>query len=83
MKKKNGLGYVWKKNGAWIDANWYKLEALCHEESEVRGVEKPYVTGELFEVRSNEVIFRVRSNSQYVFQYIMSQAIKKDIKKRK
>ena len=82
MKKRNGLTYVWKKNGSWIDANWFKLQELCVEEAEDAGIERPYVTAEIMETRYHEVIFRVRTNSQYVFQYIMAQAIKKDIKRK-
>ena len=82
MKKRNCLTYVWKKNGAWIDANWFKLQRLCDEEAEVSGIERPYVTAEIFETRCNEVMFRVRSNSQLVLQYIMMQTIKKDIKRK-
>ena len=82
MKKRNGLTYVWKKNGAWIDAHWHKLQELCVEEAEDARIERPYVTGEIMETRYHEVMFRVRTNSQYVFQYIMMQTIKKDIKRK-
>ena len=82
MKKRNGLTYVWKKNGAWIDANWLKLQRLCDEEAVDAGIERPYVSAEIFDTRCNEVIFRIRTNSQYVFQYIMEQAIKKNIKRK-
>ena len=80
MKKANCLTYVWKKNGAWIDTNWLKLQRLCDEEAVDAGIERPYVSAEIFDARCNEVVFRVRTNSQYVFQYIMEQAIKKNIK---
>ena len=43
MKKKNGLTYVWKKNGSWIDANWLNLQRLCDEEAVDAGIERPYV----------------------------------------
>ena len=82
MKKSNGLTYVWKKNGAWIDANWFELQKLCDEEAVDAGIERPYVSAEIFSTRSTEVIFRIRTNSQYVFQYIMMQTIKKDIKRK-
>ena len=82
MKKRNGLTYVWKKNGAWIDANWFKLQKLCDEEAVDAGIERPYASAEIFDTHCNEVIFRVRTNSQYVFQYIMMQTIKKDIKRK-
>ena len=78
MKKRNCLTYVWKKNGAWIDANWFKLQKLCDEEAVDAGIERPYVSAEIFDARSTEVIFRIRTNSQYVFQYIIGLAIKKE-----
>ena len=78
MKKRNCLTYVWKKNGAWIDANWFKLQKLCDEEAVDAGIERPYVSAEIFSTRSTDVIFRIRTNSQYVFQYIIGLAIKKE-----
>lgn len=82
MKKSNGLTYVWKKNGAWIDANWFELQKLCDEEAVDAEIERPYVSAEIFSTRSTEVIFRIRTNSQYVFQYIMTQTIEKGIKRK-
>ena len=82
MKKANGLTYVWKKNGAWIDANWFELQKLCDEETIDAGIERPYVSAEILGTRCSEVIFRIRTNSQYVFQYIMEQTIEKNIKRK-
>lgn len=82
MKKRRGLIFVWMKNGAWIDANWQKLQSLCLQEAVDAEVEKPFVEAVLKEVNSNEVRFQIKSNSQYVFQYMLTQGIKKDIKKR-
>lgn len=82
MKKRNVLTYVWKKNGSWIDANWLKLQRLCDKEAVDTGIERPYVSAEICDTRCNEAIFRIRTNSQYVFRYIMEQAIKKNIKRK-
>ena len=46
------------------------------------GIEKPYVKATLMTVGSDEVKFQIKSNSQYVFQYMLTESIKKDIKKR-
>ena len=73
---------IWMKNGAWIDQNWQKLQSLCLQEAVDAEVEKPFVEAVLKEVSSNEVKFQIKSNSQYVFQYMLTQSIKKDIKKK-
>ena len=82
MKTRRGLIFVWMKNGAWIDQNWQKLQSLCLQEAVDAEVEKPFVEAVLKEVSSNEVRFQIKSNSQYVFQYMLTQSIKKDIKKK-
>ena len=80
--KRNNLVYVWVRNGAWIDRNWNKLQNLCVDEAIDAGIEKPWVKATLMTVGSDEVKFQIKSNSQYVFQYMLTESIKKDIKKR-
>ena len=81
MKTRRGLIFVWMKNGAWIDQNWQKLQSLCLQEAVDAEVEKPFVEAVLKEVSSNEVRFQIKSNSQYVCEYMLTQSIKKDRKK--
>ena len=80
--KRNNLVYVWVRNGAWIDRNWNKLQNLCMDEAIDAGIEKPWVKATLMTVRSDEVKFQIKSNSQYVFQYMLTESIMKDIKKK-
>ena len=80
--KRNNLVYVWVRNGAWIDRNWNRLQNLCVDEAIDAGIEKPWVKATLMTVGSDEVKFQIKSNSQYVFQYMLTESIKKDIKKR-
>ena len=80
--KRNNLVYVWVRNGAWIDRNWNKLQNLCVDEAIDAGIEKPYVKATLMTVESDEVKFQIKSNSQYVFQYMLTESIRKDIKKK-
>ena len=82
IKKRSGLIFGWMKNGAWIDQDWQKLQSLCLQEAVDAEVEKPFVEAVLKEVSSNEVRFEVKSKSQYVVQYMLTQSIKKDIKKK-
>ena len=80
--KRNNLVYVWVRNGAWIDRNWNRLQNLCVDEAIDAGIEKPWVKATLMTVGSDEVNFQIKSNSPYVFQYMLTESIKKDIKKR-
>lgn len=80
--KRNNLVYVWVRNGAWIDRNWNRLQNLCVDEAIDAGIEKPWAKATLMTVESDEVKFQIKSNSQYVFQYMLTESIKKDIKKK-
>ena len=83
MKKRNAMVFTWKKNGAWIDKNWNKLQNLCVDEAIDAGIEKPWVKATLMTVESEQVMFQIKSNSQYIFQYMLMQSVKNDIRKKK
>lgn len=79
--KKNNLVYVWVRNGAWIDKNWNKLQNLCVDEAIDAGIEKPWIKATLMTVESEQVKFQIKSNSQYVFQYMLTESFRNNMKK--
>ena len=85
LEKSRALNFfakITRPYGAWIDRNWNRLQNLCVDEAIDAGIEKPWVKATLMTVGSDEVKFQIKSNSQYVFQYMLTESIKKDIKKR-
>lgn len=81
-EKENMLIYVWKRNGAWIDQHMKELKDLCDQEAVETGVKKPWVEASLLDWQRTEVFFNVRTNSRYIFQYMLRTEMEEKIMKR-
>ncbi len=82
MEKENMLIYVWRRNGTWLDQHMNELKDLCDREAVETGVKKPWVEASLQGWRRTEVFFSVRTNSRYIFQYMLRTEMEEKIEKR-
>lgn len=82
MEKENMVIYVWRRNGTWLDQHMKELKDLCDQEAVETGVKKPWVEASLKGWQRTEVFFTVRTNSRYIFQYMLRTEMEEKIEKR-
>lgn len=82
MKKKNMLMYEWERNGEWLVQHFNELMDLCHQEVAETGVKKLWIKTNPLRRRGTEEFFNVRTNSRYVFQYMLRAEMEEKIDKR-
>lgn len=82
MKKKIMLVYEWERNGEWLVQHFDELMDLCHQEAAETRAKKLWIKTDPLRRQGTEEFFSVRTNSRYVFQYMLKAAIEEKIDKR-
>lgn len=84
---KNMLMYEWERNGEWLVQHMKELEDLCYQEVAETGVKKLWMKKLWIKTnplrrQGTEEFFSVRTNSRYVFQYMLRAEMEEKIEKR-